>query len=135
MPNELSHIQQAQHNSQALSCLERSVDDFSDWMTTVAFYKALHLVEAVFANDKTILHGHNHENRENILKRTPKYSNIYKHYRVLLNASIVARYLQERGSDSRYSKFSYYMSKEGVKKDLIDHRLHQIEKTVKGFFV
>jgi hypothetical protein len=76
-----------------LALLLPQLDEFPDWVTTVAFYKALHIVEAVFANDINVRHGTGHEHRERVLKTTTKYRHLYKYYRPLYTASVKARYL------------------------------------------
>jgi hypothetical protein len=66
MANETDHIKLANRNHDILHSL---IDEgrFMDWAVTTAFYKAVHIVEAVFAND---LHTHStsHTEREKTLK-------------------------------------------------------------------
>jgi len=94
-------------------------------VATVAFYRAVHLVEAVFAKGGN--HGHTHEGRERILKQDKALNRLWHNYRQLYSASIVARYLG-RGN---VTAFSQYMSSDQVQSILLDHHLRQIEKTVK----
>lgn len=127
MSDELSHLAQAVHNQDTINHLLNAPSDQSDWIATAAFYKALHLVEAVFANDKKISHGHNHETRERILKVYREYSDIGKHYRILWSISMVSRYLQGKDSKS-YHAFSEYMTADEVKSKVLGHLLHQVQK-------
>jgi len=133
MPNEIEHIQQALHNIRVIDYL-RVKPDFCDWTATVTFYAALHIVEAVFFHNETQSnrrHGHNHETREEILKDTTGYRNMYQHYRPLLSASLIARYL--RYSNGKGSSFQQYMSAEDVEQKLVKHRLAQLIKTAARF--
>ncbi len=66
----------------------------SEWITVISFYKALHIVEAAFA-EVGPRHGRNHESREALLKHDRRFNHIYRHYRPLWAASTVARYLAE----------------------------------------
>jgi len=131
MANDSDHIQQAVHNTQVLEYLVRK-RAYSDWAATVAFYTALHVVEAVFFRDTRKIHrahGHNHEEREAILKNVKSYQKIYRHYRQLQSASIIARYLHERHGAS----FHKYMSADQVLDVLIRHHLRQVIKSATGF--
>lgn len=102
-----------------------------DWIVTVAFYKALHLVEALIFKDQGLRHGRNHAIRERILKCEPRYGHIYRHYMGLKEASCVARYLQNSAGTKSYQRFEDYCTMEGVKRDLLNHRLHQLEQSVR----
>ncbi len=124
MPNEMSHLALANHNQDLLDILVTEIEKFPDWATTVAFYKALHIVEAVFACENPARHGADHPSRERILKTIPKYTHIYRHYRVLYSASMVARYMQDNQTD-----FTNYLSPQAVIDKLLKHRLHEIEKS------
>ncbi len=132
MSSEDAHLALAQRNQVAIDHLLGKPDDCAEWVVTVAFYKALHLVEAVFCHDG-IGHGQNHERRDELLKRNRRYSHIYKHYRPLWAASIVARYLEDRDrnrGDTGYSSFSDYLSVADVQSQMLGHRLREIEKSV-----
>jgi hypothetical protein len=124
MPNERSHLALANHNQDLLDRLVVEIDAFPDWVATVAFYKALHVVEAVFACENPARHGADYVNRERILKSSPKYEHIYRHYRVLYSASMVARYMQDNLTD-----FATYLAPHRVIDELLKHRLHEVEKS------
>ncbi|MBN2211949.1 MAG: hypothetical protein JW709_11185 [Sedimentisphaerales bacterium] len=128
MPSESDHINLALRNQQALDTLIAHEQPHSEWITTIAFYKALHLVEAVFARNKQ--HSHNHEHRENHLKRDRRWSHIWKHYRPLWAASMIARYLQDEHG-ATYRTFEDFLPPERVQPELLHHRLSQIELSVK----
>jgi hypothetical protein len=131
MPSEKCHLAVADRNQKAIDFLLPAIADHSEWITTIAFYKAVHLVEAVFTHDPVIRHGINHENREAALKGNKRYAQIWRFYRLLWSASTVARYLQDRDND--YSSFSEYLSTDDVKTKVLSHWLVQIEASVKKF--
>lgn len=123
----------ALRNQAAIDHLLEKPEGFSEWIATIAFYKALHVVEAVFFAHGPVPHGHSHEDRDRALKVTPEYSEIYKHYRPLWAASMVARYLYEPGSGLEHPVFSTYLSPEKVKSELLGHRLHRLQVSAKKF--
>lgn len=126
MPNELSHLALANHNQELLAELIPKIDKFPDWVATVAFYKALHVVEAVFASETPVRHGVDHPNRERCLKADKRYTHIYRHYRPLYAASMVARYMQDG-----HTSFADYMNPQTVIQTLLNHDLHQLETSAK----
>ena len=128
MPSRDAHLRLAEANQKAIDYLLLQYKKFSDWITTVAFYKALHLVEALFAKEGR--HGQSHERRERILKTERKYQHIYKHYYPLLEASLVARYLEDR-EKGEYGSFSEYLAPDEVKTEILNYRLKNIERSVK----
>jgi hypothetical protein len=131
MPSEQAHIDLARHNQLLIDHLLPEIHRFSDWVTTVAFYKALHIVEAVFAANGPRRHGGSHPDREQLLKGNRQYSNIWKHYRPLWAASTIARYLEYQGS--QYASFTAYMDHRRVQSEIINHRLRQVETSAQHF--
>lgn len=133
MPTEDEHTQLAIHNMEVVDYLLVK-PEFADWTATITFYTALHIVEAVFFHDQKHVHqrhGQNHENREQLLKGTKSYENMYKHYRPLQAASVVARYLQS--SRGRVLTFQAYMPSNQVRSKLVKHHLAQLIKTARKF--
>jgi hypothetical protein len=128
MPSREAHLQLAARNKEALDYLLRKAEKLPEWIATVAFYRALHLVEALFAHDENE-HSHNHEERDQRLKRNRRYANIYKHYRPLWAASVIARYLVDP-SGRQFKTFTDYMPPGKLKSELINHRLRRIESSV-----
>lgn len=126
MPTTEEHLAIAKRNEATLAYLLEKVREHSEWVATVAFYTALHYVEAVFFHDLNGTHGHNHESRDRLLKCTKRYENIYRHYRPLWEASVVARYMQRDGETRLFSK---YLSPDKVEEQLVRHRLHQLRKS------
>lgn len=126
MATEADHIRLANKNHETLDYLLRAPEQHPEWITTVAFYKALQIVEAVFVH--TDGRGcHSHRPRLEKLKR-PKYAALHKHYRTLWNASSIARYLQDQGSNKSYSQFSDYLTPEQVVNKMVRKRLRSIEQ-------
>jgi hypothetical protein len=83
-----AHKKAAAANKRTLDYLREKIDDHPQWVVTVAFYTALHVVEAVFAK-----HGFNtddHTLRHQTLKRDRRYQKIWTHYQPLFNDSILA---------------------------------------------
>ena len=132
MPNKAEHLALAEHNQGVIDYLKLEAARHPDWIATVAFYKALHLVEALFTRFTTIKHGGNHVVREETMKKDRRYDNIFPHYKVLKEVSCVARYLASDGSHPRhFSTFTDYLTVDEVLSDILEHRLHQIEESVK----
>ena len=133
MPDKTEHIQLALHDIDVAHHL-LEIPEYRDWVAITIFYSALHIVEAVFfshaTNEKT-RHGRSHDCREAILKGTKSYQKIWGHYRELLSASIIARYLEGRGG--RTVLFNIYMSESKVRERLIKHHFHQLIKSAIKF--
>src|SRR5207253_1175861 len=108
--NEHDHISLANRNHDLLLHL-LSTGTHPDWAATVAFYKAVHIAEAIFVTDFG-KHSTSHSDREATLKMT-RYSHIFKDYSHLLTASRIARYLESSGS-GHYKSFADFMDLEAV---------------------
>jgi hypothetical protein len=133
MPSKDAHLSAARENQLAIEHLCK-VDQFPGWVTTVAFYKALHVIEALFAVDGAGAAGHTdrHEQRNTLLKKTKRYQQLWKFYRPLYQASLVARYLRENQNVPTYEVFAKYMPPDVVKGRVLGHYLKQIEKSATG---
>ncbi|MEK6238848.1 MAG: hypothetical protein N2C14_29385 [Planctomycetales bacterium] len=130
MPTKAAHIATAKQNQRLIDHFTDIDEDFSPWTAVVAFYKAVHVVETLFACDSNAPEKHTdgHTRRNDLLRRTKRYQNIWKHYRPLFQASMIARYLNaDSNSDDVFSR---YMSREKVKETLVDHHLKQVQKSV-----
>ena len=117
MASEAQHIELANSNQKLIDRLINE-NAFHDWLTTVAFYKAVHVVEAVFANHLQ-RHSCSHADREHRLKRVPQFSQISRDYSHLLTESRNFRYLLQ--SPGRFTI-------ETVKSKLIYKRLYGVEQ-------
>lgn len=125
MASESSHLDWANRTQQTISHLLQRPRVNSPWIAIAAFYKALHLVEATFANDPAIGHTADHGSRAEWLKKARRYVQIYKHYHPLQDASYVARYLTR--------PFDEYLSPDEVVAILLKHHLVQLEKSAVKF--
>ena len=131
MPTEKDHLALAAHNQHAIDFLLTGGDEFPDWVTTVAFYKAVHLIEALIDRDYGI-HGIDHTQRGRILKGENRYTNLYRHYNALKEASSIARYLAESEGGRSYRQFTDYLTMDQVKSEILAGRLKSIEKSISG---
>lgn len=139
MALEADHIELANRNHDTLAYLAAEVEQHSEWVATVAFYKAVQVVEAVFAAHSKS-HSHSHDARLSRLK-LKVYSGLFKPYRHLYAASLVARYLEDASAtklDSsaaikKYSCFSDYIAPDEVMERLVRKRLHPLEEIAVGF--
>jgi hypothetical protein len=123
MASEQNHISLANSNHDLLLHL-LSTGTHPDWAATVAFYKAVHIAEAVFFTGFG-KHSTSHSDREKTLKMR-HYAHIFKDYSHLLTASRIARYLQSDGV-GRFNSFADYMDLAAVK-SLISKRLFGVEQ-------
>lgn len=130
MPSQNAHLDLARRNQELIDHLRPDLARFSDWVTTVAFYRALHLVEAVFAADPSIKHGGDHGQRLRLLKNTRRYEAIFKAYQPLWTASVIARYLEDKESATEVSSFSKYLTPEQVEAKILRHYLRRVESAV-----
>lgn len=129
MANQDEHLQLADHNAEAIKHLLTASPALPDWVTTVAFYKAVHLVEAVFAHDG-VGHSGDHARRAAFLKSKRRYDMLFKHYRPLKSASEIARYLCDAGG-KHYNSFADYLSLPEVRSEILNHRLTQLERSAR----
>ena len=111
MATEEAHLNKAKTNQ---AFLETIPDEFSDWLGIVAFYTAVHLVEAMFARQGAPSHDHAHRNRR--LKR--QHPAIWRNFRPLYNASNLLRYT-DRQIDAKK-----------IREELIETRLKTVEDLV-----
>ncbi|GAG19462.1 unnamed protein product, partial [marine sediment metagenome] len=74
MPKLNDHLLLAARNHRTLKFLHPEMETHPEWVCTVAFYRALQLVEAVFSNEKPPLHSNTHFSRELALKNKRKFS-------------------------------------------------------------
>ena len=128
MAIELDHIRLANRNHQLLTHLLQ-IGGYPDWVATVAFYKAVHVVEALFAANMG-RHSISHADREATLK-TAIFKNVWKDYSHLATASRVARYL-EASNAGVFSNFADFMGEEDVKR-LVRKRLFGVEQRSLAF--
>lgn len=121
MASEADHIAQAGHNEALAQELSNDLT-YKDWLITVAFYAAIHYVEASLARDSV---GHSetargrpngmslHAWREELVRRRGRSQQCWRSYRMLRNESTNARYLnlQARG---RGMAIAYYSDNDAL---------------------
>lgn len=125
MPAIEAHLKLANHNQTVLDLLLQTCDLNPDWVVTVAFYKAVHLVEALFKQIEDFDSCDHYERNAKLKKSYPK---IWKLYSSLWMASCVARYL-ECSDGTSCTTFSQYCPTSRVH-NLISYNLANIESEV-----
>jgi len=126
MPNKANHLKTAiENHATAVDLVSR--DEGLAWATTIAFYAALHLVEAAFANNGD--HFDNHASRNQHLKQERSLQAIWRHYKPLYDHSLKARYLTDE-NDSAEALIRKHLGLNGVEDKILNHHLRQVEKSV-----
>lgn len=128
MPSEQDHLGLANHNQETIDYLCQGGDRFPDWVTTVAFYRAIHLIDAMFAHQD--IHPPDHKTRGEYLKRDNRYKAVYSHYSALREASGIARYLREDAGGRSFKTFKDYATMERVKSHFLGHALRHLELSI-----
>jgi len=101
MPNEQSHLDLAKRNETFLQSINSST--FPDWVVTVAFYAALHYIDAFLARRGRIeVKGHG--TREDSIKLYPELFSTAIWYFQLKSASVRARYYGDQLLPGEMSK-------------------------------
>jgi hypothetical protein len=90
VPSKNQHLQIAQHNEQFFAALDLSSGPARGWASTVAFYAALHYVEAFFGTRAK--HSADHRTRDNNMVQHTETMSIYDQFCELKNISTRARY-------------------------------------------
>ncbi|MEQ8787900.1 MAG: hypothetical protein RIC55_16460 [Pirellulaceae bacterium] len=127
MATEAEHIAHANRTQKTIAYLLKDTATHSPWIVAAAFYKALHVIEAAFFNNKQILHTSTHGGRESALKGAKAYSHIYSHYKPLQMTADNARYLTSCDS------FDDYLSPQNVESKVLRHYLKRIETSALVF--
>ena len=83
-----AHVKQWKHNRRFFSLID---PEYPDWAVTVAFYTALHAIDALLAHDKVTVVEH--RTRNQTLMVTNRYSKLWKHYLPLFDLSRTVRYM------------------------------------------
>jgi hypothetical protein len=86
MATPQQHQAQADHNLEFFHTIDSS--SYPDWATTVAFYRAVHLVEKLLRTRGQS--SGSHTKRNNLLKT--EYLSVWRHYKALYSFSRLARY-------------------------------------------
>jgi hypothetical protein len=132
MGKEADHLALANKSQDVLELLLKEPEKHPEWITTVAFYKAVQLIDAACVK----AHGsvcHGHPQRLDRVKTSSHLGSVFAHYRFLWNASVIARYLYEGDAPHKgYSSFTDYMAAKDVEKRVVQKRLLPIEQHVVG---
>jgi hypothetical protein len=91
MANPHKHLSQWRHNRELISAIPPT---HPDWIVTIAFYVALHAVDALLEYDN-VSGVHSHDSRNRVLIRTRRYEKIWEHYQPLHDLSRRIRYLAD----------------------------------------
>lgn len=91
LPTVEEHKKKYRENKDVLNH-ELNIDNCKcyDWIATVAFYSAVHLVEGKLAESG--VHTDNHTNRKRAVERFGIFRNIRNQYKALYDRSRIARY-------------------------------------------
>lgn len=130
MSAEPEHIALANRNQATLEYLLLDESRCSEWIATVAFYKSLHVVEAIFARESPPCHIHHHHVRLERLKARRAYSSFYQHYRAMWSAALVARYLAYQATPAHMQSFACfedYLPSADIRPKLLDNYLFRFE--------
>lgn len=122
MASTLSHLRQWKHNRDFLSTI---AFPYTDWIVTVAFYTALHAVDALLAAEG-VKRVTDHRSRNGVLMDTNRYQKIWKLFSPLYNLSQTVRYLANPADWVPYSCIS---------RDILGRYLYPIEDSVKGLLM
>ena len=93
-----AHLEQIERNNKTRSDLQR-IGTAPEWVVTIAFYEALHLMEAILVTvgDNGLCHN-DHQSRNRCLQVHPQTKHLYIAYHKLFDLSIWARYLEKGGA-------------------------------------
>lgn len=137
-----THLSQAARNKITISYLRDGGDKHNGWAACVAFYTALHFIEAIFDYKYPGLHSSDHSERYKKLRLfatgDKDFELIFKRYNILRMAADVARYLaqtrDDKGRSSKTSRefecFSQLIAPEEFDEKILNHCLKPIEDTV-----
>jgi hypothetical protein len=133
MSTDVDHIALANRFQASVDFMLGNVDQCAEWITVAAFYKALHLVEAAFYNDRNVRHTYNHADRLEVLKKNRRYSPLFTRYNALWSASTIARYLHDHSSGDHYCRFADFMPHDQIRPLLLDRYLPPFERMILPF--
>ncbi len=91
MPTTTEHRNRASQNLRFAESFDLATTPYLDWVVTVYFYAALHLVDALLWEKDNINPG-NHEQRSNLVRTKWYLRGIRDEYRELKDRSVNARY-------------------------------------------
>lgn len=119
MASPTSNLNQWMHNRSLLPIIPTT---HPDWLVTVAFYAALHLIDALLISDgvRTVT---SHGERNDVLSHTNRYSKIATLYLPLYGLSRTVRYMPDN---------SRWVPASKVDSEVFRRYLYPIEKSALG---
>ncbi|MGB6472490.1 MAG: hypothetical protein WBF04_00270 [Candidatus Sulfotelmatobacter sp.] len=102
MPNKNQHLQTANDNEQFFGGFNLASGPARGWASTIAFYAALHYVEAFFSTNAK--HSADHRTRDNNMVQHIETMAIYDQFCELKNISTRARYYGRYPSDGEFKQ-------------------------------
>jgi hypothetical protein len=91
MPDIQAHRHQAEHNLQTAVYLQQSGQTHLDWVATVLYYAALHMIDQVLYQNSQ-MDPRNHRQRHAGIAQEPDLQSVYASYRELEYQSRRSRY-------------------------------------------
>lgn len=118
MASSLDHLRQWQHNRDFLAIIPGK---YPDWVVTVAFYSALHVVDAVLSAYQVTTVSH--ESRNLVLSKTNRYLKIRECYLPMYTLSRTIRYLANP---------QQWVPSEKIETHIFERYLYPIEQSARG---
>jgi len=91
MPDLIAHQHQVEHNQAVITFLKQAGTDHLDWIVTIMFYTAMHLVDQVLYK-RHQLNPRNHHQRHAAIANDAALALVYADYRELEHQSRQSRY-------------------------------------------
>lgn len=124
MPTDAQHMKKYKDNKSLLNSSEMNIETtkYHDWVVTVAFYSAVHIIEGEIFKNATILGNHteNHEQRSQIVASHDRFKNIRAQYNQLKTRCWVARYDAHSTKKKQAKKMLEYL--EHIENELLDNK-------------
>lgn len=113
MPSTDQHMKKYLDNKELLNASELNIETTKhyDWVVTIAFYSAVHIIEGEIFQNSSILgeHTKNHKKRAEIVGAHERFKNIRAKYNQLQTRCWVARYEAHRTSKDQAKRMLEYL--------------------------
>ena len=126
MSSMAEHIDLCNRNQAIIDYTLCDASVCAEAIAVMAFYKALHIMEAMFDRNNG-RHHTSHTDRDKYIRGNRQYSGFWNYYRTLQAASLVARYLSNVNGVG-YANFTDYLPPTDIKPNLLDRYLAPLEK-------
>lgn len=125
------HLLLANKNHEALQVLLSGGGlNHSEWITTIAFYKAAQVIEAILVTKGK--NSTSHDARRKNIRAFLRSEPLLQHHNYLFNASKIARYLHDE-QGVKYTNFSSFLPAHKTVEKIITGRLIPIEQISKQY--